>query len=412
MIMTSRERVTAAVDHREPDQVPIDFGGHRSSGIMALGYKKLREYLGLPKKPIKIYDMIQQLAVVDNDVLDRFGVDTIEMGRGFALDDKDWKEWTMPDGTEVLIPSYVDVEKKDGSWVLKAPSGIDSGVQREGMIYFDQIYWPYKDGVPEEFSGINEALADVMWSVPSPPNLEKTSAEEAAAGAKKLRESTDRYIVFLFGGNLLEISSFLCSIPEFMMLMAAEPDKTHKLLDALVEIHKKNIDTFVPAVAPYIDNILFGDDLGMQSGPQISPDMYREYFKPRHEELWKYAKKVSGKTVQLHSCGGLRPLLNDLIDAGLDAVNPVQISSAGMDAAELKQEFGDRLCLWGGGCDTQHVLPNGTPEEVRSHVLKQCEILQPGGGFVFQQVHNIMANVPPENIVTMFDAVAEFNGKK
>jgi len=410
--LTSQQRVTAAVDHREPDQVSIDFGGHRSSGIMALAYKKLREYLDFPRKQIKIYDMIQQLAIVDADVLERFGVDTIEMGRGFALDDKDWKEWTMPDGTEVLIPSWVDVLKENNSWIVKAPSGVNSGIQREGMIYFDQIYWPYKEAVPDDLSELPDALADVMWSVPTPPHLGQTSIEELTEGAKKLRESTDRYIIFLFGGNLLEISSYLCSIPEFMMLMAGEPERTHRLLDALVEFHKKNIDTFIPAVAPYIDNVLFGDDLGMQSGPLISPDMYREYFKPRHEELWKYAKKVSGKTVQLHSCGSLRLLLDQLIDAGLDAVNPVQISSAGMDAAELKQEFGDRLCLWGGGCDTQHVLPNGTAEQVRTHVLEQCEILQPGGGFVFQQVHNIMANVPPENIVAMFDAVAEFNGKK
>ncbi len=410
--MTKRERVAEAVAHREADQVPVDFGAHRSSGIMALGYKKLREYLGLPKKPIKIYDMIQQLAIVDDDVLDRFGIDTIEMGRGFGLSDDEWKEWTMPDGSDVLIPAWVDVERKNGDWVLASPSGREAGIQREGMIYFDQIYWPYKEAVPDDFSNLAQALDDVMWSVPSPPNLGRLSREELAAGAKKLRQSTDRYIVFLFGGNLLEISSFLCSIPEFMMLMAADPEKTHALLDAIVQVHKKNIDMYIPVIAPYVDNILFGDDLGMQSGPQISPDMYREYFKPRHEELWKYAKEKSGRTVQLHSCGGIRPLLEDLIDAGLDAVNPVQISSAGMDAGELKEEFGGRLCLWGGGCDTQDILPNGTPEEVRSHVLQQCEILQPGGDFVFQQVHNIMANVPPANIVAMFDAVAEFNGKK
>lgn len=410
--MTSRERVMAAVDHREPDAVPIDFGGHRSSGIMALGYKKLREYLGLPEKPIKIYDMIQQLAVIDEDVLDYFGIDTIEMGRGFAQSDADWKEWEMPDGTEVLIPNYVEVEKKNGNWVLKAPSGIDAGVQREGMIYFDQIYWPYKDGIPEDLSNLGRDLQDVMWSVPSPPNLGDTDIDALVEGARRLRESTDRAIIFLFGGNILETSTFLCSIETFMIEMASNPEATHRLLDGLVEIHMQNLDKLIPAIGPYVDMVLFGDDLGMQQGPQISPQMYREYFKPRHAKLWKHAKSLADVKVQLHSCGGLRPLLDDLIESGLDAVNPVQTSAAGMEPEGLKKDFGDRLCLWGGGCDTQHVLPRGTPEEVREHVLDRCRILQPGGGFVFQQVHNIMANVSAENIVAMFDAVAEFNGKK
>jgi uroporphyrinogen decarboxylase len=280
------------------------------------------------------------------------------------------------------------------------------------MVYFDQIYFPYEKAIPNEISSLSEALADVMWSVPTPPNLGEVTLSELTEGAKKLRESTDKYIVYVLGGNLLENCSFLCSISEFMMLMGSDPDKTHRFLDRIVELHKKNIETVVAALSPNIDTILFSEDLGMQLGPLISPQMYREYLKPRHKELWQYTKEISGKAVQLHSCGGVRPLLNDFIDAGLDALNPIQISAAGMDARELKQEFGNRLCLWGGGCDTQHILPNGTPEEVRTHVLKQCEILQPNGGFVFQQIHNIQADVPPENIVAMFDAVAEFNGIK
>jgi len=161
---------------------------------------------------------------------------------------------------------------------------------------------------------------------------------------------------------------------------------------------------FLGAVGPYIDIILFGDDLGMQTGPQMSPAMYREFFKPRHAGMWKRAKELARVKVMLHCCGGVRTLLPHLIDAGLDAINPVQISCRGMSAAELKREFGRDLTFWGGGCDTREILPNGTPEQVRSHVREQVRILAPGGGFVFQQVHNIMANVPPENIIAMFDA--------
>jgi len=407
--MTSRERVITAANFKEPDRVPIDFGGHRSSGIMAIGYNRLREYLGMPKKPIKIYDMIQQLAVIDDDILDRFGVDVTEMGRGFSLRDEDWKEWVLPDGTPCLIPSYVDVRKEGSRWVVYSPSGKACGEQREGMLYFDQIYWPYRDGLPEDLSVLPGDLADVIWSIPTPPDLSLIDDETLEAGAKTFRESTDRAIMFLFGGNLLEISSFLCSIPGFMMLMAGEPKETHRLLDKLVEVHLENLEKYLSIVGPYIDIILFGDDLGMQSGPQISPDMYHEYFQPREKILWNRAKEIADVKVHLHSCGGIRPLMDGLIDAGLDMVNPVQISAAGMEPEGLKKDFGTRLCLWGGGCDTQTVLPKGTPEEVREHTLHNLEILAPGGGFIFQQVHNIMSNVPPENIVAMFDAVAEFN---
>ena len=156
-----------------------------------------------------------------------------------------------------------------------------------------------------------------------------------------------------------------------------------------------------------IDVIGFGDDLGTQGGPQISPRMYREFFKPRHARMWRRAKELANVKVMLHSCGGIRPLLPDLIEAGLDATNPVQISCAGMDAAGLKRDFGDRLALWGGGCDTQWVLSHGSAEEVRRHVRQQVAILSPGGGFVFQQVHNILADVPVENVLAMFEAVSE-----
>jgi uroporphyrinogen decarboxylase len=164
------------------------------------------------------------------------------------------------------------------------------------------------------------------------------------------------------------------------------------------------MESVLPALGDSIDIVLFGDDLGMQTGPQVSPAMYREFFKPRHARMWKRARELTRAKIKLHCCGGVRPLLDDLIDAGLDAINPVQISCAGMEAAGLKRDFGNRLCLWGGGCDTQRLLAEGTPDEVRRHVRRQIETLSPGGGFVFQQVHNIMANVPPDNIVAMFDA--------
>jgi uroporphyrinogen decarboxylase len=406
--MTSRDRVQSALAHVQPDRVPVDFGAHRSSGIMALAYRTLRRHLGLPDRPVRVYDLIQQLAIIDDDVLDRFHVDTVELGRGFCRDDRSWKSWRLPDGSDCLIPAWHDVRKEGDDWVLYA-GGRPVGVQKAGSLYFEQTYWPYLDGVPDDLSALPEAMGSVMWAQATPPGPD-VPVVALAEGARALRAATDRAVLFIFGGNLLEWGQFLCRIDNFLALLAGDPVRAGRLLDRLVELHLARLEQVLPAVGPHVDVILFGDDLGMQNGPQMSPRMYRELFMPRHGRMWRRAKEIAGAKVKLHCCGGVRPLLDSLIEAGLEAINPVQVSCAGMDAAGLKRDFGGRLCFWGGGCDTQRVLPRGTPEEVRQHVLRQCRILSPGGGFVFQQVHNVMANVPPENLVAMFDAVAEFNG--
>ncbi|MCX7825075.1 MAG: methyltransferase [Verrucomicrobiae bacterium] len=407
--MTSRERVLAALEHRQPDRAPVDFGGHRSSGIAALVYPKLRAALGLPPRPVRVYDPIQQLAIIDEDVLDRFGVDTIEMGRGFALEDKHWADWTLPDSTPCQMPAWALPERGDGEWVLRSASGRVLAKMPDGAIYFEQCYWPYLES--DDFDRLAEALGENMWcAIASPPGplvAGPDGPKILREGARRLRERTDRAIIGLFGGNLLEIGQFLYRNDNFFLLLAENPRRAHEFLDRLTAIHLANLERFLGAVGDCIDIIVFGDDLGAQNGPQISPAMYREFFKPRHAKMWRRAKELAHVRVMLHCCGGIRPLLNDLIDAGLDATNPVQISCAGMDARELKAEFGDRLTLWGGGCDTRHVLPCGTPDDVRRHVREQVALLSPGGGFVFQQVHNILAGVPPENIIAMFDAARE-----
>ncbi len=404
--MTSRERVLAAIHHIQPDRVPVDFGAHRSSGIMAIAYRKLRQHLGLPPKPIRVYDMVQQLAIIDDDVLQRFGVDAVELGRGFCHEERDWQPWVLPDGGACLLPAWVDVRRDGEDWVLYSPSGRAIGVQKAGSLYFEQIYWPFLEGVPDDLAGLPEVMPEVTWSVPAPP----PPGRDLAAGARTLRAATDRAIVALFGGNLLEWGQFLCRNDNFFLLLAGEPAKAHRLLDRLVEIHLANLERFLGAVGPYIDIVLFGDDLGMQNGPQVSPRMYREFFFPRQKVMWRRAKELADVRIMLHCCGGVRPLLDDLIAAGLEAINPVQISCAGMDPAGLKRDFGARLCFWGGGCDTRSVLPGATPDGVRRHVQEQLAIWSPGGGFVFQQVHNVMADVPPANIVAAFDAVRDWPG--
>ena len=400
--MTSRERVLSSLDHQEPARVPVDFSGHRSSGIAALAYPKLRRSLGLPPAPIRVYDVVQQLAVVDEDVLERFGVDTVELGRGFALQPADWTPWTLPDGTACFVPAWTRIERQPDRWVIRSQDGTILAHMPDGALYFEQTYFPLADGKGP--STVREALDQTMWTaIASPPGPVDTEA--LRRGAERLRSGTGKAIIGLFGGNLFEIGQFCYRNDQFMMMLAGEPKKAHAFLDELMGIHLEKLDRFLGAVGQSIDIILFGDDLGMQTGPMISPRMYCEFFKPRHQLLWTRAKELANVKVMLHCCGGVRELLPYLIEAGMDAINPVQISCRGMDAGELKAEFGKDITFWGGGCDTRDVLANATPKQVAEHVKRQVGILQPGGGFVFQQVHNVLANVPPENIIAMFDAV-------
>jgi uroporphyrinogen decarboxylase len=408
--MNSRERVLQALSHNEPDRIPVDCSGHRSSGISAIAYARLRDHLGLEKRPIRVYDPIQQLAIVDEDVLQRFKVDTIELGRAFALEDRWWADWRLPDSTPCLLPVWINPEPRSGGWAIRSGSGRVIAQMPEGVLYFEQTHYPFVER--EDFDRIAEEFDECMWTaVAAPPGPMAAGAqgvERLAAGARSLRAQTDRAILGLFGGNLLEIGQFFYRNDNFLMLLGANPDRAHAFLDRLVAIHLANLERFLGAVGPHLDIIVFGDDLGMQGGPQISPRMYHEFIQPRERILWQRAKELAPHIkIMLHCCGGVRPLLSGLIEAGLDAINPVQISCRGMDPAGLKADFGATLTFWGGGCDTQEVLLRGTPAQVRDHVLRLMEIWRPGGGYVFQQVHNILADVPPANVVAMFDAVRE-----
>ncbi|MBN2011925.1 methyltransferase [candidate division KSB1 bacterium] len=408
--MTSKERVLAAVNHQQSDRVPIDFGGHRSSGIMAIAYAKLKKYLGIHSGDIYVYDFVQQLAIVEPDVLDVLEIDVTEMGRGYMHNANEWQDWTLPDGTPCKIPGYIHVEKRGDDWILFSENGTEVGIQKKGCLYFEQTHFPMIERAiqDDDFSDLKEILKNLMWSTPHPGGhlpLDAEGLKQLATYAKALRESSDRAIVGLFGGNLFEVPQWLYRIDNYMMNMALYPEAVYRLSEMLTDIYLANLEKWLGAVGKYIDIVLFGDDLGGQKGPLISPVMYREFYKPFHKKMWQRAKELADVKINLHSCGAIEPFLDDLIDAGLDIINPVQIACTGMDAESLKRKYGDRMCFWGGGCDTQHILPMGTTQAVADHVRKQVSTFKPGGGFVFQQVHNIMVNVPPENIVTMFKSI-------
>ena len=405
--MTSRERIAAAAKHRQPDRVPLDFSGHRSSGIMAQAYKKLREYLGLPKRTLYVYDFIQQLALVDDDMLDIVGADVVELGHNYIRKPEYWQDWCLPDGTPCKIPAFIPVRRVGNDNVVHGDHGQVICIQKAGCLYFEQTCFPYYGTAENTFDNLQDALNQIMWcrlGIPPAPFTPAILRETA----RELRASTDRVIYATFGGNLVEIGEFAFRIDEFLYELAANPKRIHAFLDKLVALHLQNMDKYLGAVGEYVDIIGFGDDVGMQEGPQFSRDMYLEFFKPRHTILWNHAKKLCPHIkVSLHCCGGVYPFLRDMIEAGLDMINPVQFNCRDMELPRLKREFGKDLVFWGGGCDTRHILPFGTPDEIRTHVRNNVKTMAPGGGFVFQQVHNIMAEVPPENIMAMFEAVRE-----
>ncbi len=414
--MTGRERLQAAVAHRESDKVPVDMGATPSSGISAIAYSNVMAYAKL-KGSTDIYDVVQQLAQPNDAFLDRFGIDIVDIGRGFDTEAKDWLPTTMYNGQAARYPAWFKPQaEKTGGWMVHHHDGTLIARMPEGSAFYDQTYFPYLDGYPADYKDLDKAMDKVLWSnlVHSPWKYAGQPGfwDELRTRTLALRASTDRALMVVVGCNLFEWGTFLRRIDNFLMDLLAEPEDAEKLLDALMERHLATLAKVCAAVGDIVDVIRFGDDLGTDSGLFMSPEIYRTLFKPRHTQLCSYVKKHSQMKIFLHTCGSIKPLIPDLIEAGYDILNPVQTNARDMDPAQLKKDFGKDVTFWGGGADTRFVLNNAQPAEVRSHVLERLEIFSPGGGFVFNPVHNILPDVPPQNIVAMFDAVAEFNGNK
>ncbi len=414
--MTSRERILSAIDHRQPDKVPIDLGSTPSSGISATAYAKLRRYLDVKDGHTRVYDVVQQLAQPEDWALDRFGVDVVDLGRTFNTEDKDWYDMTLTSGEPAQYPHWFKPElTSDGSWVVNHGDGTMIARMPEGSAFYDETCFPYENAWPKDWSNLGKAMDKVLWSamVHSPwdnaGNLEFW--KELRTRTLRLRETSDRAIIVVVGCNLFEWGTFLRRIDNFLMDLLLEPVKVASLLDALMEIHLKNLEKVCNAVGDIADIVRFGDDLGTDNGPFMKPETYRELFKPRHKILCDYVKSHSNMRTFLHSCGSIDMLIPDLIDVGFDILNPVQTNAKNMEPEYLKTKYGKDITFWGGGIDTRNMLNLGTPIEIRKQVLKRLEIFSKNGGYVFNTVHNILPDVPPENIVAMFDAVKEFNGE-
>lgn len=413
--MTPRQRILAAIEHRQPDKVPVDLGATPSSGISAIAYGNLKKHLGLTQGETRVYDVVQQLAQPEDAILDRFGVDVIDIGRAFNTGDAAWQPTTLADGQPAQYPAWFHPERQaDGSFIARMKDGLDIAHMPAGGTFYDQTYFPYLDGYPTDFSKLSDEMGRILWAalVHSPwdhvgdPGFWDT----LRAKALELRRTSDRALMLVIGCNLFEWGSFLRRMDNFLMDLVAEPEKVEALLDALIECHLAALEKTCGAVGDVADIIRFGDDLGANNGPFMSPKTYRQLFKPRHSVLCDYVHQHSTMKTFLHSCGSIRALMPDLIEAGYDVINPVQTTCNGMEADGLKADFGKDICFWGGGCDTKNVLPSGTPQEVKDHVKRRLELFMPGGGFVFNTVHNILPEVPPQNIVAMHEAIEEFGG--
>jgi uroporphyrinogen decarboxylase len=406
--MTSRERVLCSLAHRQPDRVPIDLGASTVTGISAIAYNRLKEMLGVDL-PTRVFDVVQQLAHVDDPIIHRLGVDALDLNR-VLMDDLGWYPVPLKDGSVGEYPKWFEPERtEEGSFVMRDHQGrVMSKMAGNGTV-FDQTLFPWEHGYPEDFDTIGEAFRSINWTAHSHTKYINIDQQELRKRVKELRESTDKAIVMSGGAKLLELGFFLRRMDNMLMDLLADHENLSRLLDKLMEMHLAGLEKKIGAVGDLVDVIRFGDDLGMTTGPFMDLDVFNKFFKPRYRELCNYVKQNSRMKIFMHSCGSIRQFIPGLIEAGFDIINPVQTNCFGMDARELKEEFGREICFWGGGIDTSSVLPSGTPEEVRRDVLERCEILSRGGGFVFAPIHNILPEVPPENILAAYNAVNEFN---
>ncbi len=417
--MTSRERIRKAINHEKPDRIPIDLGSTPVTGIAASTYAKLKQALGLARSPVKVAEPFQMLAEVELEVIEKLGVDTIGLQLPttlFGFKNENWKPWRLFDGTEVLVPGlFITKEDKDGNLLLY-PGG-DASVppsakMPKGGYYFDGLV--RQEAIGESRLDPHEWVKD-QYSVYTDEDLRYL--EETA---ENLYRNTDLSLVGSFWqggfGDIALVPGLNVKHPkgirdpqEWIMAHALHPEYIKGIFNLQCEIVVQNLKLYREAVGDKIDVIaVSGTDFGTQNASSISPDMYRDIYKPFHKMVNEWIHKNTPWKIFYHTCGSIVSLLDDLVETGVDILNPVQCSAAGMNPTLLKEKYGERLVFWGGGVDTQRTLPFGSPEQVRREVSERCRIFGRKGGFVFNAIHNIQPKTPTENVIAMFETVKNF----
>jgi uroporphyrinogen decarboxylase len=378
--LTSRERVIKALQHETPDRVPIDLGGNQT-GIHKNAYKKLIRHLGL-KDDVRIMDAVQQLAQPCEALLERFHVDTRYVAAGAA---SSWKGGIVR-------------AQRDGRWWddLTDEFGIRWSMPEDVPYYMDITLHPLAKATIKD-------LADYPWPKGDDPGRFAGLRQRALA----LKRETPYAVISGISGVVYEICWYLRGLEQWFCDLKTNPEFCAAMLDQTLKFWMDWFRVFLDEAGDVVDVIMIGDDLAGQNGPLFNPAIYRSLVKPRHKRLVQYIRSRTQARIWYHTCGACQDFIPDLIDNGVHILNPVQVSARNMDPALLKARFGNRIAFWGGGVDTQHLLPNGTPEQVADNVRRNLQALMPGGGYIFNNVHNIQGEVPPENIVALFDTAYE-----
>ena len=404
--MSSRERVRCAINFQEADRVPLDVGGSKVTGVCADAHVKLVEYLKLNPAPPKVYEQFMMVARMEEPVRQRLGCDVIELenpSETWGLKNRDWKSWTTEAGNKVLMPGDFDpvVDEKGYIHILDF-QGKPLAYMPKGGLYFERA-------CVTTMSDKIKKMAPEIWkqSIPLYTDEDLRILEQ---NARYFYENTEYSISggFLKGG--LGTNGIFAghTITDWLCVLISEREYAYSILQATAEKIRENLALYLQAVGKYIDTILVsGTDYGTQTAPLFNPEIFRELHVPNMKMINDYIHKHSNAKTMYHSCGAVFDLIEHFIAAGVDIINPIQTTAAKMNPHRLKECFGGKIVFWGGGVDTQVVMPNGTVEDVRDQVRERINIFASGGGFIFAATHNIQHDVPPENIVAMADAVAE-----
>ena len=394
--MTPRERIIAALERRATDRLPIDFAGTDCSSVHLVAYDRLRKKLGIEPRAMRLGCLMQQIAEADRELLAHFRSDA----EALCFHPRKWRLWESGYGFDVEVAERWRPERlPDGSMVVKDAQGVVRSRRAAGGFYFDPAEPVFASVTSPGELDAHAAVFD-RWDWPA---VLDESVPEYAARARKLRDSTDRALVAMWRMHYLQAGQILRGYEQFLMDLLTDEPLVRALMDRLHAAYMARARSFLDAVGESIDVVFFTDDLGAQTGPLVGPEVFRRLIKPYWAEMIALVKS-RGKKVLMHSCGAISAFLPDMIEMGVDAVNPVQITAAGMAPAELKRQFGKDIAFWGGGVSTQGVLDRGSPAQVRDEVRRNIDVFSRGGGYVFTQVHNIQADVPPENILAAYDA--------
>ena len=417
--MTGKERIRAALAHREPDRIPIDLGGTGVTGIHVLAVARLRELFGLGQEPVKVVEPYQMLGEVDHRLGEILGIDTAGIGGRqtmFGFPNEDWKEWRTPWGQEVLVPGLFRTSTDKNNNTLIHPRG-DRSAPPSGRMpstgyFFDAII---------RQPPIDESRLDPEDNLQEFTPISNEELSHWREMAERMRLSAKGVVASFGGTGLGDIALIpglnlkqprgIRDVAEWYVSTLTRQDYIHRIFERQTEIALRNLEKIHQLVEDIVDVVFVcGTDFGTQSGQFCSPETFDTLYGPYYRIINGWIHKQTAWKTFKHSCGAVEPLIERFIDCGFDILNPIQTSAAGMAPGSLKNTYGDRIVFWGGGVDTQKTLPFGTPDEVEKEVLQHCEIFAPGGGFVFNTIHNIQANVPAANIAAIFTALRKFSG--